>query len=125
MLKCNEPALLDESWKRYLLGFLREFTPFQEVPIRLILRGRNESADDFEGVTTWRASQEEEEPPELTELSEEQMLDPNEDEAALEQALVDLDSDDVLSLDDESDEHASSVDENEVDNDDGNWGDED
>jgi len=113
VLKCNEPALLDESWKRYLLGFLREFTPFQEVPIRLILRGRNESADDFEGVTTWRASQEEEEPPELTELSEEQMLDPTEDEAALEQALVDLDSDDLLSLDDESDEHAGNEDDEE------------
>ena len=127
VLKCNEPALLDESWKRYLLGFLREFTPFQEVPIRLILRGRNESAEDFEGVTTWRASQEEEvEPPELTELTEEQMLDPTEDEAALEQALGDLDSDDLLTLD-ESDEHASNEDddEGEDDEDDGDWDDED
>jgi hypothetical protein len=109
-----------------LLGFLREFTPFQEVPIRLILRGRNESADDFEGVTTWRASQEDEvEPPELTELSEEQMLDPTEDEAALEQAWGDLESDDLLTLDDESDEHSSDEDDDEVDDEEGDWDDKD
>ncbi len=46
VLKCNDPTLLDESWKRYLLGFLREVTPFQEVPIRLILRARGESDPD-------------------------------------------------------------------------------
>ncbi len=43
VLKCNDPGLLDESWKRYLLGFLREATPFQEVPIRLVLRARGET----------------------------------------------------------------------------------
>jgi len=42
VVKCNDPKLLDESWKRYLLGFLREVSPFQEVPIRLILRARND-----------------------------------------------------------------------------------
>ncbi|MCH2201551.1 MAG: ribosome biogenesis GTPase Der [Fuerstiella sp.] len=47
VIKCNEPALLEESWKRYLLGYLREATPFQEVPIRLILRSRD---DDAAGV---------------------------------------------------------------------------
>jgi GTP-binding protein len=47
VVKCNEPNLLDESWKRYLLGYLREATPFQEVPIRLILRSRG---DDAAGV---------------------------------------------------------------------------
>lgn len=46
VLKCNDPSLLDESWKRYLLGFLREVTPFQEVPIRLILRARGETDPD-------------------------------------------------------------------------------
>lgn len=46
VLKCNDSSLLDESWKRYLLGFLRETTPFQEVPLRLILRGRNDNDPD-------------------------------------------------------------------------------
>lgn len=46
VLKCNDPSLLDESWKRYLLGFLREATPFQEVPIKLILRARGEADPD-------------------------------------------------------------------------------
>ncbi|MCA9035887.1 MAG: ribosome biogenesis GTPase Der [Planctomycetaceae bacterium] len=47
VLKCNEPGLMDESWKRYLLGFLREVTPFREVPIRLILRARGEVDPDY------------------------------------------------------------------------------
>jgi GTP-binding protein len=41
VVKCNEPKLFDESWKRYLLGFLREVSPFQEVPIRMIMRSRS------------------------------------------------------------------------------------
>jgi GTP-binding protein len=40
VLKCNDPSLFDGSWKRYLLGVLREELPFQEVPIRLYLRPR-------------------------------------------------------------------------------------
>lgn len=47
VIKCNEPRLFDEAWKRYLLGYLREATPFQEVPIRLILRSHE---DDAAGV---------------------------------------------------------------------------
>ena len=42
VVKCNEPKLFDESWKRYLLGFLREVSPFHEVPIRMILRSRSD-----------------------------------------------------------------------------------
>ncbi len=42
VVKCNDPKLFDEAWKRYLLGFLREVSPFQEVPIRLILRARSD-----------------------------------------------------------------------------------
>lgn len=42
VVKCNEPQLFDESWKRYLLGFLREVSPFQEVPIRMIMRSRSD-----------------------------------------------------------------------------------
>ena len=50
VLKCNDPGIMDESWKRYLLGFLREVTPFQEVPIRLILRARGEVDPDYRPV---------------------------------------------------------------------------
>ena len=42
VVKCNDPKLFEESWKRYLLGFLREVSPFQEVPIRMILRSRSD-----------------------------------------------------------------------------------
>ena len=42
VVKCNDPKLFDESWKRYLLGFLREVSPFQEVPIRMIMRSRSD-----------------------------------------------------------------------------------
>ena len=47
VVKCNDPKLFDESWKRYLLGFLREVSPFQEVPIRMIMRSHE---DDAAGV---------------------------------------------------------------------------
>ena len=47
VIKCNDPRLLDDSWKRYLLGFLREVTPFHEVPVRLVLRSHE---DDAAGV---------------------------------------------------------------------------
>jgi len=46
VLKCNDPSLFDEPWKRYLLGVLREELPFHEVPIRLIFRRRGR--DDAE-----------------------------------------------------------------------------
>lgn len=49
VVKCNDPRLFDESWKRYLLGYLREVSPFQEVPIRLILRAR-EDREMIEGL---------------------------------------------------------------------------
>ncbi|MEZ6129525.1 MAG: ribosome biogenesis GTPase Der [Planctomycetaceae bacterium] len=48
VVKCNDPKLFDESWKRYLLGFLREVSPFQEVPVRMIMRARGESDPLFE-----------------------------------------------------------------------------
>jgi len=43
VLKCNEPKLFRDPWKRYLLGVLREETPFQEVPIQLYFRPRAQS----------------------------------------------------------------------------------
>ena len=45
VLKCNNPALFDESWKRYLLHTLRDNLPFPEVPIKLIFR-RREHTDE-------------------------------------------------------------------------------
>ncbi|MBM83664.1 MAG: ribosome biogenesis GTPase Der [Planctomycetaceae bacterium] len=40
VVKCNDPSLFDDSWKRYLLGVFREHLPFQEVPIKLYMRPR-------------------------------------------------------------------------------------
>lgn len=48
VVKCNDPKLFDESWKRYLLGFLREVSPFQEVPLRMIMRARGDSDPLFD-----------------------------------------------------------------------------
>lgn len=47
VVKCNDPKLFDESWKRYLLGFLREVSPFQEVPIRMIMRSRADAEGEM------------------------------------------------------------------------------
>lgn len=46
VLKCNVPKLVDETWKRYLLGVLRENTPFQEVPIKLYFRPKSDADGD-------------------------------------------------------------------------------
>ena len=46
VLKCNDPALFDKSWRRYLAGKLREALPFQEVPMRMYFRGREEDEVD-------------------------------------------------------------------------------
>lgn len=43
--KCNNPILFDNSWRRYLLGVIREQLPFHEIPVKLYLRQR-EQADD-------------------------------------------------------------------------------
>ncbi len=43
VLKCNDPKLFDGHWERYLLGVFREELPFQEVPIKLYLRGKDDS----------------------------------------------------------------------------------
>lgn len=42
VIKVNDPKVFDEAWKRYLLGYLREASPFQEVPLRLIMRARDD-----------------------------------------------------------------------------------
>jgi GTP-binding protein len=45
VLKCNDPAVLDEGWKRYLLGVLHDELPYPEIPIKLYFRLR-ERADE-------------------------------------------------------------------------------
>ncbi len=57
VLKCSYPALVDETWKRYLLGVLRENTPFQEVPIKLYFRPKSPVDDDgMPGLTSPEAN---------------------------------------------------------------------
>ncbi|QDT38432.1 ribosome biogenesis GTPase Der [Stratiformator vulcanicus] len=41
VLKCNDPKLFTDSWTRYLMGKLRDAFPFDEVPVKLILRARD------------------------------------------------------------------------------------
>ena len=50
VLKCNLPEQLDRTWIRYLLGILREQLPFQEVPIKLHIRGRTQGTAHSLGV---------------------------------------------------------------------------
>jgi GTPase len=42
VLKCNDPTLFDAHWKRFLLGVFREHLPFEEVPIKLYFRGKED-----------------------------------------------------------------------------------
>lgn len=51
VLFCNDPAVVQPTYKRYLLGVFRDNLPFGEVPIKLYLRKREEqrySAEDLE-----------------------------------------------------------------------------
>jgi GTP-binding protein len=41
VLSTSAPKSVSEPYKRYLLNSLRQSTPFQEVPIRLLVRGRS------------------------------------------------------------------------------------
>lgn len=50
VLKCNMPEQVDRAWIRYLLGFLREQLPFQEVPIKLHIRARTQGTVHSPGV---------------------------------------------------------------------------
>ena len=45
VLKCNHPQLLSPSWTRYLLGVFREELPFREVPIKILMRGRQRNEE--------------------------------------------------------------------------------
>ena len=41
-LFCNNPALIDEPYRRYLLSILRDYLPFGETPIKVHFRKREE-----------------------------------------------------------------------------------
>ena len=111
VLKCNDSSLLDESWKRFLLGFLRETTPFQEVPIRLVIRGRNESDPDLLGADSPRVRMDDadevddevDDEPEIGQLSDEQLAAHDDGEYNDDWDESDFDAEDILSLDEDLD----------------------
>ncbi len=43
VMKCNDAQLIDETWRRYLVGVLREELPFHEVPIKVYWRSKGDS----------------------------------------------------------------------------------
>ena len=45
VLKCNHPQLFSPSWTRYLLGVFREELPFREVPIKILMRARQQDEE--------------------------------------------------------------------------------
>ncbi|MBD3672396.1 MAG: ribosome biogenesis GTPase Der [Planctomycetaceae bacterium] len=45
IIKCNDPILFDESWKRYLESCLRDELPFDEVPMRIYWRPRTDAIE--------------------------------------------------------------------------------
>ncbi|MCY2966334.1 MAG: ribosome biogenesis GTPase Der, partial [Planctomycetota bacterium] len=40
VVKCNDPKVVDKSWRRYLLGVFHDQLPFPEVPIKVYYRPR-------------------------------------------------------------------------------------
>lgn len=48
VLFCNHPNWLDNTYRRYLLGVFRQQLPFGEIPLKLYLRKREESAGGAE-----------------------------------------------------------------------------
>ena len=49
MLKCNNPDAFSKTYRRYLLGVLRDSLEFGEVPIRMVLEKRS-SSDPNESI---------------------------------------------------------------------------
>jgi GTP-binding protein len=48
VLFVNNPELFDASYQRFVVNRLREMLPFAQVPIRLMIRGREAQAEDAE-----------------------------------------------------------------------------
>lgn len=49
VLFCNDPKLVDLSWQRFLVNFLRDRVPFEEVPIVLYFRPRQKEEEPKTG----------------------------------------------------------------------------
>ena len=47
VLKCNNPDAFPKTYRRYLLGVLRDILPFGEVPIKMVLEGRAASESNL------------------------------------------------------------------------------
>ncbi|MCL4109010.1 UNVERIFIED_CONTAM: hypothetical protein GTU68_052648 [Idotea baltica] len=50
VLKCNDASLIDDAWKRFLLGVFREELPFNEVPMKVYFRSRITTDGDDRSV---------------------------------------------------------------------------
>ncbi len=60
----NRPDMFKADYERYLLNRLRESTPFEEVPIRLLIRGRRQSDEgEFAGTSADRPPRKEKRSP--------------------------------------------------------------
>ena len=44
VLVVNDPRLLDESYQRFMINRFRELLPYDEVPIKLLIRARGMGA---------------------------------------------------------------------------------
>lgn len=49
-LSVNDPNMFDAAYQRYLINRFRDTLPFAEVPIRLIIRGRQSGTDSVTGA---------------------------------------------------------------------------
>ena len=54
VLFVNDPSLFGESYRRFLVNRFRDLLPFEEVPIRLTLRGRSRPEEPAEGRSAVR-----------------------------------------------------------------------
>ena len=48
VLKCNDPNAFPKSYRKYLLGVLRDTLSFGEIPIRMVLEKRGSSDEKNE-----------------------------------------------------------------------------
>jgi len=70
VVKCNDPRVVDKSWRRYLLGVFHDQLPFAEVPIKVYYRSRSS------GVGPAETDETTEEIPEII-LPGDQPIDPS------------------------------------------------
>lgn len=49
---CNDPKLVDPTWQRFLMNYLRDSVPYHEIPIKTFLRSRDKSRANSDSTTT-------------------------------------------------------------------------